>query len=78
MNHDRLIMESTIMSSYNLGKFAKLLSPNFFKCHKSHIVNLEKVRHFENEGYLILENEERVPISRANKKSFLSLFEKGV
>lgn len=63
-----------ITSSYSLGKFEKLLSTKFFKCHKSHIINLEKVRHFENEGYLVLENSQRVPISRANKKTFLELF----
>lgn len=69
-----LIDATTITSSYNLGRFEKLLSSVFFKCHKSHIINLEKVRHFENEGYLILENNQRVPISRTNKKAFLKLF----
>ncbi|MDX1774473.1 LytTR family two component transcriptional regulator [Oceanihabitans sediminis] len=64
----------TIMSSYNLGKFEKLLSSKFFKCHKSHIINIEKVRHFENEGYVVLDNETRVPISKTNKKAFLSMF----
>ena len=70
-----LINNTTITSSYNLGKFEKLLSSKFFKCHKSHIINLEKVRHFENEGYVILNNEYRVPISKTNKKAFLSLFQ---
>ncbi|PHR73187.1 MAG: DNA-binding response regulator [Lutibacter sp.] len=69
-----LINNTTIISSYNLGKFENLLSTNFFKCHKSHTVNLEKVRHFENEGYLVLENEQRVPISKTNKKAFLEMF----
>jgi len=69
-----LIKNETIMSSYNIGKFQKLLSSKFFKCHKSHIINLEKVRHFENEGYVVLDNDYRVPISRANKKAFLGLF----
>ncbi|WP_299253688.1 LytTR family DNA-binding domain-containing protein [uncultured Lacinutrix sp.] len=69
-----LIDGKTIMSSYNLGKFEKLLSRTFFKCHKSHIINLEKVRHFENEGYLVLEDSQRIPISRSNKKTFLELF----
>jgi two-component system LytT family response regulator len=69
-----LINGKTIMSSYNLGKFEKLLSRTFFKCHKSHIINLEKVRHFENEGYLVLEDSQRIPISRSNKKTFLELF----
>lgn len=69
-----LTNNSKIISSYNLGKFEKLLCQTFFKCHKSHIINLEKVRHFENEGYLVLEDNQRVAISRANKKKFLNLF----
>lgn len=69
-----LVNNVTITSSYNLGKFEKLLSSKFFKCHKSHIINLEKVRHFENEGYIVLDNEYRVPISKTNKKAFLKLF----
>ncbi|MFD2541700.1 LytR/AlgR family response regulator transcription factor [Lacinutrix gracilariae] len=69
-----LINNTTITSSYNLGKFEKLLNTTFFKCHKSHIINLEKVRHFENEGYILLDNDYRVPISKTNKKAFLGLF----
>ncbi|EGV42763.1 response regulator transcription factor [Bizionia argentinensis JUB59] len=69
-----VITGETIISSYNLGKFEKLLSSKFFKCHKSHIINLEKVRHFENEGYVVLDNDYRVPISKTNKKAFLNLF----
>lgn len=69
-----LINTTTITSSYNLGRFEKLLSTVFFKCHKSHIINLEKVRHFENEGYVVLENEYRVPISKTNRKAFLKVF----
>ncbi len=69
-----LTNNTEIVSSYNLGKFEKDLGKHFFKCHKSHIVNLEKVRSFENEGYIVLENEYRVPISHTNKKTFLSLY----
>lgn len=66
--------KTELLSSYNLGKFEAFLGKSFFKCHKSHIVNLEKVRSFENEGYLVLESGNRVPISKANKKAFLELF----
>ncbi len=69
-----LLDSTTITSSYNLGKFEKLLNPNFYKCHKSHIINLDKVQHFENEGYIVLENEYRVRISRTKRKMFLELF----
>ncbi len=65
----------TIISSYNLGKFEKKLNPNlFFKCHKSHIIQITRVRNLENEGYILLENKQRVPISKTNKKLFLEFF----
>ena len=64
----------TVLSSYSLGKFQPMLAETFFKCHKSHIVNLGMVRSFEHEGYLVLDGGNRVPISRANKKVFLDLF----
>jgi len=70
-----LLNDKEMLSSYNLGKFEKVLNNTFFKCHKSHIINLDKVRSFENEGYIVLENNYRVPISKANKKAFLNLFE---
>ncbi|WP_336127140.1 LytR/AlgR family response regulator transcription factor [Mesoflavibacter sp. CH_XMU1422-2] len=69
-----LIDGTTLMSSYNLGKFEKTLGAIFFKCHKSHIINLEHVRHFENEGYIVLDTDYRVPISKTNKKAFLKMF----
>ncbi len=67
---------SELLSSYNIGKFEKKLDQRiFFKCHKSHIINIRKVRSFENEGYIVLEGDYRVPISRANRKFFLDLFQ---
>jgi len=69
-----IINNVEILSSYNLGKFEKALNKSFFKCHKSHIVNIRMVRSYENEGYIVLENDYRVPISKANKKVFLNLF----
>ena len=68
-----LINSDTITSSYNLGKFEKMLNNSFFKPHKSHIINIENVRHLENEGYIILDNSSRIPIAKAKKKAFLKL-----
>ena len=65
---------TTLISSYNLGKFEKLLSSKFFKCHKSHVVNLERVRHFKKEGYIILDTGCNVPISKTNRKALLEFF----
>jgi len=62
-----------ITSSYNIGKFEKQLNTLFFKCHKSYIVNLSYVNQFKNEGYLVLSETLRIPISKANKEAFLEL-----
>lgn len=70
-----LTNKTHLVSSYSLGKFEKSLSAIFFKCHKSHIINIEKVRNFENEGYVVLESAHRVPISKSNRKVFLDLFQ---
>ncbi|MCW9037633.1 MULTISPECIES: LytTR family DNA-binding domain-containing protein [Altibacter] len=67
---------SEILSSYNLGRFEKEVGRLFFKCHKSHIINLEKVRSFENEGYVVLDGNRRVPISKTYRKAFLQLIGK--
>ena len=64
---------SEIVSSYNIGKYEKMMSNLFYKCHKSHIINLEKVRHFENEGYIILDTKKRVPVSKTKRKEFIDL-----
>jgi len=65
-------------SSYNLGKFEGQLNTTFFKSHKSHIVNLNYVKRFENEGYIILKNELRIPIAKQNKKEFLTLMSNNI
>lgn len=63
-----------VLSSYSLGRFEKMLTSVFFKCHKSHIINIEKARSFENEGYIVMDDKQRVPISKPNRKIFLGLF----
>lgn len=63
-----------IVSSYNIGKYEKLIDDNFFKCHKSHIINLQKITTFEKEGFIILEDEKRIPVSKTKRKEFIDLF----
>ncbi len=71
-----LTKNEVITSSYNLGKFEKKLPNYFFKCHKSHIVNLNNMKEYENDGYIVLSNEKRVPISKTYKKLFINLIDK--
>lgn len=66
--------QTMLISSYNLGKFKDKLNNYFFRCSKSHIVNLKFVRAFESDGYLLLSNHYRVPISRNHKQSLIEIF----
>ena len=60
-----------ILSSQSIGNFVKLLPAQyFFQVHKSHIINIECIVQYLNEGYFILENAARVPLSRQRKEAF--------
>ncbi len=63
----------SLLSSYSLGKFESQLISQFIRCHKSYIVNLSCIKEFENEGFLILTNKMRIPTTRLDKKTLLSL-----
>ena len=65
--------DKQIISSYGLGKYEKKLNSNFFKTHKSYIVNLNKVIEFEKEGYVVLSKNIRIPISKKLKNQLLEL-----
>jgi two-component system LytT family response regulator len=65
--------ERQIISSYGLGKYEQKLNSNFFKTHKSYIVNLNKIIEFEKEGYVVLANNVRIPISKKSKNELLAL-----
>lgn len=67
---------SKIMVSKPLGAFeTRLLKHNFFRVHKSHLINLhEVVRYVRGEGgYVVLSNDEIVPVSRIRKDDFLKI-----
>ena len=65
--------ERQIISSYGLGKYEQKLNSNFFKTHKYYIVNLNKIIEFEKEGYVVLANNVRIPISKKSKNELLAL-----
>ena len=61
-----------IVSSLNIGKYIALLEPYSFYCtHKSHVVNLNYVSAFTNDGILKLTDGSSVPVSRRKKQEFL-------
>ncbi len=51
---------------------ALLPAENFYRVHNSFVVNLDKVREFvKTDGYVILDNKQKIPVSRNKKSSFL-------
>lgn len=47
---------------------------NFFRVHNSYIVNVNKVKEFiKTDGYLVLQSNDRIPVSRQKKSNFLDL-----
>jgi two-component system, LytTR family, response regulator len=62
--------------SRNLGEFEELLKESvFFRCHKSHIINLQKVQKFisQNGFFALMTDGSMVDISKSNKDIFLEL-----
>ncbi len=62
----------SMLSSHSIGYFNKLLeNQDFYLTHKSHLINLEHVEKYLNEGYVILFNNHKIPVSRVRRNDFL-------
>ena len=67
----KLINGDTILANKSLGKqFEELNSFDFFLCHKSYVVNMEKVIRYWRIGIAELEGGERVPVARRRREAF--------
>lgn len=65
---------NTITSSYSIGKYEKQLAENnFYQCHRSHLINIKYITEFLNEGFVILENNHKIPVSKIKRKHFLDM-----
>lgn len=63
-----------IIASRTLGEYEQLFSDdNFFRVHRSHLINLEHVKKYikGEGGYVILSDNSQVEVSRRNKNDFL-------
>ena len=62
----------SILSSYNLGEFRKLLeSYNFYAPHKSHLISLHHIIRYDKEGTIEMSDGEVVPVARRRRQEFL-------
>lgn len=54
-----------------------LLDNGFFRIHKSHIINIKKLRYFEKAegGYLVMEDGDKVPVSSRKRDAVIALLE---
>jgi len=60
------------LSSQSIGHFVKMMTtPNFYQVHKSHLINLDYLDRYLNEGYVILSENHNVPVSRTRRAAFL-------
>lgn len=53
----------------------ELPKSRFFRCHRSHIVNLSYVSNYNSKTSLLTVAEKEIPISRSYKQEFIELFE---
>jgi two-component system LytT family response regulator len=70
------VNEKKIVVTKKLKEIDALLpSDLFFRTHNSYIINLNKIKEFlKTDGYVILENNHKIPVSRQRKSSFLNKF----
>jgi len=68
------VNQKPILSSYSIGHFNKLLPQNdFYLIHKSHLINLHHIEKYLNEGYVVLQDNHKLPVSRSKRNDFLSM-----
>jgi len=69
--------KSSIISSYNIAEFKKIIDPNyFFQVHRSFIVNLHRVKRYETSGTVVMEDNMNIPVSKNERADFMHAFSK--
>jgi two-component system LytT family response regulator len=68
-----------ILISKTLREFDDMLSDSgFYRVHKSYLINLSQIKRFEKHegGYIILNNDCKIPVASRKREELLDLFEK--
>ncbi len=72
-----LTNKQKVLSSYTLGHYEEVLGERqFFRVHRSCIINLRHVRMYKrgDGGTVVMQDGKEIDISRSNKEAFLKLF----
>lgn len=67
-----------ILTSRSLKDYEDILKfPNFVRCHRSYIINLDYLDRYEHKdgGTIIMKDGSEIPLSRSSKDAFLSLLD---
>lgn len=65
--------DKPILSSNSIGHFNKILdNHNFYLIHKSHLINLDYIDKYLNEGYVVM-GKDKIPVSRNKRSAFLEM-----
>lgn len=70
------LKHAPILTSKRLGYFEeKASAQRFFRCHHSHLISLEHINQLSKgkSGYVILTNDDTVPVSKAKKEDLHQL-----
>jgi len=77
-NYTTLFLQNNkkIVLTKKLKEVGNLLPEDyFFRIHNSYIINLNKIKEFlKSDGYVVLENNKKIPVSRQRKSDFLGKF----
>jgi two-component system, LytTR family, response regulator len=80
LNYTKFILTDNkhFLSSKTLKEYEDLLAihANFMRVHRSHLVNLDYILKFKNEGFLILKDNSMIPISRRRKEEVMKKLSK--
>jgi two-component system, LytTR family, response regulator len=66
--------------SKSIQEMEELLDNNFFRCHRSFIINLKEIKEYvpdKHGGCVIMNNNKVVPVAERRKEEFLKIFSRG-
>lgn len=72
-----LIDKTKLISSYTMGQYEEILSDhNFFRIHRSYLVNLAYIKMYRkgDGGVVVMNDGQEIEVSRNNKEAFMKLF----
>jgi len=78
-NHVRFVVlnENDIIISKQLKEYEELLADsNFFRVHKSYLINLAHAKRFEKAdgGFVVMSDESRIPVASRKREQLLEIF----